>query len=340
RREIIFILEQDDHATRAAFQRVGGIVGARALVLPPAGPRTKPKALTAALACTAGDYVVVYDAEDLPEPDQLKRAVAAFRDGPTDLACLQARLHVHNGADGWFARHFASEYICLFDALLPAYEAARIPIPLGGTSNHFPRAVLAQLGGWDPHNVTEDADLGVRIARAGLTARMLRSVTYEEAPSRAGDWVGQRSRWLKGWMQTWLVHSRYPLRTARQLGPVRWLIFQLLFGGVIAAALFHPLVYALAAWQVATVGPFAWPDASASMLLTIVSAANLAFGWLSAALLILVAGWRHRQRGSLSLALTLPAYWLAMSWAAWIALAELFTAPFHWRKTRHTARSH
>jgi cellulose synthase/poly-beta-1,6-N-acetylglucosamine synthase-like glycosyltransferase len=171
------------------------------LVVPEGAPRTKPRATQYALQFARGEYVVVYDAEDAPEPDQLRRALAALRAGGERLGCLQAQLNIYNSDATWFTRQFTVEYTALFDCILPTLERLRLPVPLGGTSNHFPRAVLDAVGGWDPYNVTEDADLGIRLARAGWHVGVLNSTTWEEAPPTFRIWKGQRTRWLKGWMQ-------------------------------------------------------------------------------------------------------------------------------------------
>ena len=95
---------------------------------------------------------------------------------------MQARLAIDNASDGWLSRHFAAEYAGQFDVFLPALAKLRLPLPLGGTSNHFRADVLRKVGGWDPFNVTEDADLGMRLARFGYRTGVIGSTTWEEAP--------------------------------------------------------------------------------------------------------------------------------------------------------------
>ena len=175
----------------------------------------------------------------------MRRAWDVFRQSPPGLACLQAQLNIYNPGRSWLTRQFTIEYSALFDAILPALESLRLPVPLGGTSNHFPRALLIGLGAWDPYNVTEDADLGIRIARAGYHTGVLASTTWEEAPPVLGVWLKQRTRWLKGWMQTYLVHTRQWRRLNRELGLSAAIGFHALMGGLIASALVHPLFYAL-----------------------------------------------------------------------------------------------
>jgi glycosyltransferase XagB len=199
--EIFIVLEAIDIETQAAVARMSLPGNFRSLVVPEGGPQTKPKALNYALQFARGDFVVVYDAEDRPQPGQLRRAWDVFSRSPPGLACLQAQLNIYNPRQSWFTRQFAIEYSVLFDAILPALEKLRLPVPLGGTSNHFPRAMLVEIGGWDPYNVTEDADLGVRIARLGYQTGVLASTTWEEAPPVFRVWLTQRTRWLKGWMR-------------------------------------------------------------------------------------------------------------------------------------------
>src|SRR4029079_2240492 len=172
------------------------------LVVPDLHPRTKTKALNYALPFARGDYLVIYDAGDRPERDQLRKALTAFRQGPPNLACLQSKLNLYNADDNWLTRQFTIEYGALFDGLLPALDRLQLPIPLGGTSNHFRVSALKWLMAWDPFNVTQHADLGTRLARSRYRCRVLDSTTFEEAPPRLSSWFPQRTRWIKGYMQT------------------------------------------------------------------------------------------------------------------------------------------
>ena len=228
-----------DRALRAAASRL------RSSSLPAAGPRTKPKALNVALPFARGSFTVIYDAEDRPEAGQLRRALQAFvgRRRAISPACRPASPSTTRPTAG-SPRLFTAEYAGQFDVFLPGIAALRLPLPLGGSSNHFRTATLRKVGGWDPYNVTEDADLGMRLARFGYRAAMIDSTTYEEAPARFRPWLRQRTRWFKGWMQTWLVHMREPRRLLRDLGLPGFLAFQLVVGGNALAALVHPLFLA------------------------------------------------------------------------------------------------
>lgn len=335
--DIIVAVEADDAATRDALVAARLPAHMRVVEVPDGTPRTKPRALCYALTFARGDYVTVYDAEDQPEPDQLLKARSAFAASDQRLGCLQARLNVYNRHESWLTRQFAIEYTALFDAVLPAYTRLNIPLPLGGTSNHFRRSVLEHVGGWDPYNVTEDADLGVRLARFGYRVAMLPSTTWEEAPPRVRDWLAQRTRWQKGWLQTYFVHMRDPGALWRDLGPGPWLWFQVVIGGGLISALVHPWLYAFAAWQMVSAGA-TLADASGPSLLWWTAVATMAATWVAAITLAILA-LRNRGFGALiPAALASPFYWLPISMAAYRALWEWLTAPFYWAKTPHRPR--
>ena len=237
--DVIVAVEADDHGTRAAITARKHRIPIVVVPVAPAALRTKPKALNVALPFARGVFTVIYDAEDRPERNQLRRALQAFRSAGNDLACVQARLCTDTKMT-WLSRYFSAEYAGHFDIFLPRLAALGLPLPLGGSSNHFRTATLREVGGWDPHNVTEDADLGMRFARFGYRSGVIDSTTYEEAPTRIGAWLGQRTRWFKGWMQTWLVHMRKPGHLFRELGCAGFLTFQFVVGGNALVAMAHP----------------------------------------------------------------------------------------------------
>lgn len=337
RLEIKLICEADDHATLEAAHRACSARGRahfEVIAVPPSLPRTKPKALNYALQVCIGRLITVYDAEDRPHPGQLREAHNAFLTNDQRVAVLQAPLVVVNGKRSWFARMFAIEYSALFDGLLPALDRAGSFGPLGGTSNHFKRAALDHIGAWDPYNVTEDADLGIRMARAGLQFATLELPTYETAPQTASVWFGQRTRWFKGWMQTWLVHMRQPFRLWRQLGTKQYLVFHLMITGMIVSALIHPLLWlgvAYYATQLLHLGQI-------SLTLSGLFYLDLASILLGYATMAALAMRTLPQRNMQALApglIGLPVYWLCLSAAAWRALHELLRRPHHWEKTQH-----
>ena len=331
--DVKFVIEADDEETRGVLDDLQLGLPFEIITAPEVGPRTKPKALNVALPLARGSYTVVYDAEDTPEPDQLRRAVAAFRSDRNRLACVQAALTIDNTTDGWLTRMFTASYAGQFDVVLPALAKRRLPLPLGGSSNHFRTAVLRKIGGWDPYNVTEDADLGIRLSRLGYRSDVLPSATYEEAPARFSSWLRQRTRWYKGWMQTWLVHMRRPRRLLRELKPPGAFVFQLLLAGNVLSALVHPLFMAAFCYLL-VVKSFAEiiTDLDGALPLYL---ATLLGGYAST----IIPDWIGLARRGLSrhvwiLALT-PFYWFLLSWAAWRALFQLLRDPTRWEKTEH-----
>ncbi len=326
--DIKLVMEADDGDTIAAARALA--TPFEIVEVPAGGPRTKPKAANYALAFARGEYLVVYDAEDRPEPDQLKKAVATFRASSRRTACLQARLNFYNRDHNWLTRMFALDYALWFEALLPGLDRIGVPMPLGGTSNHFRTAVLRDIGGWDAFNVTEDADIGIRLSQLGYRVSMLDSTTFEEAPITVGAWLKQRSRWLKGYMQTWLVHMRDPRRLVRRTGLRGFLAFQLFIGGGVAFALANPPLWIafitalLLHWWTGTAGPGAFIP-GAGLLAT-----NI--------LLTYMAVLAPRKRGWDELApygLTVIAYWGLVSAAGYRGIWQLITRPFFWEKTTH-----
>ncbi len=340
--DILILLEGDDVSSQNALAQQDLPDHMAVIVVPPSKPRTKPKALMFALPLTRGTFVTVYDAEDRPEPNQLRKAVAAFATGSSHhrdaLGCVQASLNITNGQNSFLTRHFALEYMALFDALLPALTKLGLPIPLGGTSNHFRRDALVRSGGWDPYNVTEDADLGIRLARLGYATKMIASTTYENAPTQFRPWIKQRSRWFKGWWQTWLVHMRAPLRLLSDLGLVGFLAFQIIMLGVLVSVLIHP-VFLLAALGVLSglIGPFYGGAPASEQVFMTLNLTNLTLGYLAAIALAMVGAERRNTRVGFGVLCTIPAYWICLSAAGILALWELICRPHHWHKTPHTA---
>src|SRR3954447_19200002 len=243
--DVKLIVEEDDDETIEALRSMFLPAHFRLVVVPDAAPKTKPKACNYGLLQAEGKYVVIYDAEDLPAPDQLKKIAVAFAKAEERIVCIQCKLNYYNRDQNLLTRWFTSEYSNWFDLLMPGLDAADAPIPLGGTSNHFVTEKLVEIGAWDPFNVTEDADLGIRLHRSGYKTAIIDSTTFEEANSEFYNWVRQRSRWVKGYIQTWLVHMRHPIRLWRQVGGKSWWAFQFMIGGTFFSFLINPLYWAL-----------------------------------------------------------------------------------------------
>ena len=241
--DIKLLLEPDDKETIRVCEESLIPACCEVIVVPPSMPKTKPKACNHGLTRARGEYLVIYDAEDRPEPDQLKKAVLAFRRARKRTICMQAKLNYYNPRQNFLTKWFTIEYTTWFDLFLPGLHALRAPIPLGGTSNHFKTEVLREIGGWDPFNVTEDCDLGIRLHRLGYRTQVIDSTTWEEANSRVGNWIRQRSRWVKGYIQTHLVHMRRPFKTFWELNPWGFLSFLICVGGLSLMLLLNPLFW-------------------------------------------------------------------------------------------------
>ncbi len=333
--DVIVAVEADDRETRAALDDRKSHLPVTVIPVPAFGPRTKPKALNVALPFARGSFTVIYDAEDRPEANQLRRALQAFGSGGDRLACVQAQLCIDNTTDSLLARLYTAEYAGQFDVFLPGIAALHLPLPLGGSSNHFRTEILREVGGWDAYNVTEDADLGLRLARFGYRTGVISSTTYEEAPAKIGPWLRQRTRWFKGWMQTWLVHMREPRRLLGDLGFTGFVSFQLIVGGNALAALVHPLFLGSLIYSVASGAPMWRGGSLAVTVLAALYGTSVVIGYLTSAFL----GWLGlMRRGLLSTAWVLlltPLHWLLLSLAAWRAFYQLIVAPYAWEKTEH-----
>ena len=337
--DVKYVCEADDAATIGALQAQDLGPHCEIVLTPDFGPRTKPKALQYALQGARGSLVAVYDAEDKPAPGQLLEAWAAFRDGDPRLGCVQAPLAIANMRASWISGLFALEYSGLFRVLVPFLARTRMPIPLGGTSNHFQRPALETVGGWDPHNVTEDADLGLRLYAHGYRTGTLKSATVETAPTTLDVWTRQRTRWLKGWSQTWLVAMRRPVRTVEALGLRGFAVFQLMIAGMLVSALAHPLMFVFIgftlAWLAGTSGASISPLHNALMWIDL---ANIGGSYL----IFIAMGWRgftghERARLKARWICLTPAYWFMMSMAGWRALGQLMSNTHLWEKTPHAA---
>jgi cellulose synthase/poly-beta-1,6-N-acetylglucosamine synthase-like glycosyltransferase len=331
--EVLILLEADDFETIDAARSLPGGDGIQLILVPPGEPRTKPRALNYGMTFATGDIITVYDAEDAPEPLQLRRAAVAFDRLPDDVACMQAKLTFHNADQNIITRWFTIEYLMWFSMFLPGLSLMDAPVPLGGTSNHMRRDVLESLGGWDAYNVTEDADLGVRLHRRGWRTAVLESETMEEGNSDFVNWMKQRSRWYKGYLTTWLVHLRHPVELERALGPSGFAQFNLFIGGTPILALLNPIFWGLTLlWFVGHIGVIQLLYPAPVYYLGLFC---FVFGNVSIYYLTVVAA-RTANRPMLVLAAALvPVYWVMMSVAAAKAFWQLIVAPSFWEKTTH-----
>lgn len=324
RLQVLLVLEEDDRVTLAQLRSMALPPAFQVFVAPAGWPKTKPRACNEALRVATGELLVIYDAEDRPEPLQLLEAAARFAGSPK-TACFQAPLRIDH-VRGFLGAQFAFEYAAQFETLMPALQRLNAPFPLGGSSNHFRTAVLRTVGGWDAHNVTEDADLGFRLAAAGMGFGLLTTPTWEEPPHTLREWLPQRARWVKGHAQTWLVQMRRPLAG----GPMRLLAMQATIGiGVVSATAHGPLaMYLLVEVAFRAIG---WGEPAVGAF----EAGLLASSWTAALTTMRVGARRAGAELSWRDACMAPLYWPLHSLAAARALWQLAVDPFHWDKTDH-----
>lgn len=333
--DVILLLEEDDTNSIAVAKRMGLPSFVRIAVVPDSKPKTKPKACNYGLSIAKGEYLVIYDAEDIPDEMQLKKAFLSFKKVGPKIKCLQAKLNYHNPHQNLLTRFFTAEYSLWFDVTLTGYQSINTSIPLGGTSNHFRTKDLMSLEGWDPFNVTEDADLGVRLFKEGFRTAIIDSTTLEEANSKWGNWVRQRSRWIKGYMQTYLVHTRNPFAFIKSNGRHSFL-FNLIFGGKIAFILINPLLW------LATISYFllyAYVGPAIERLYPSVvfymAGFSLIFGNFLYLYYYMIGVMKREQYSLIKYIFFIPFYWLMISFAGFYALYQLILKPHYWEKTTH-----
>ena len=330
--EVLLILEERDEATRTALSRLLLPPQMRVVEVPHGSLRTKPRAMNYALGFARGEIVGIYDAEDAPEPDQLRKVAARFAEAPSDVVCLQGALDYYNPHSTWIARCFTIEYATWFRVVLPGLARLGFTIPLGGTTLFFRRDALEALGGWDAHNVTEDCDLGIRLARHGWRTEMLETVTREEANNRVVPWVRQRSRWLKGFMLTYAVHMRRPLRLLEELGPRKFWGVQLLLVTATTQFLMAPLLWSFWIVPLGLTHPLEAPLGRETLLWSgKIFLASEALALAVALAAVGVTSHRRLRRWTPTMHLYFP----LGAFAAYKALYELAGRPFYWDKTAH-----
>ncbi len=330
--DLKLLVEENDSMTLNAIARLDFTDKVDVIRVPENTLKTKPRAMNYGLNFCKGDIVGILDAEDRPEPDQLLLVIEYLHYAPATVACVQGSLDFYNPKKNWLSRCFTLEYAIWFRVLMAGMRRLKLPVPLGGTTVYFRRKHLEQVGGWDAHNVTEDADLGMRLARFGYSCEILPSTTWEEANCRPLAWVRQRSRWLKGFMMTWLTHMRRPRQLAKDLGWSGFMTFQAIFLGGVTAYLSIPILWGL--WvsfyfydikQILGGSEMMWQMAFWSMI----------SGQIVMLSISLTAALSGGKRHLIPWIITLPFYWPLGALATFKALAELVFAPFYWDKTEH-----
>lgn len=336
--DIIITLEEYDHPTTEAIRALNPPAHFKTLILPNVLPKTKPKALNVALRIAKGDFLVIYDAEVIPEPDQLKKAVLAFRAHP-ELASLQPRLDHYNADRNLITRLFNAEFSFYYDLFLPGLGKLGYPIPLSGHSTHFRRLALEAAGGWDPYNLTEDCDVGMRLWRRGFRTGALDSISYEEATTTLSSWIRQRSRWMKGFIQTSIVHLRHPLRLKNEVGGwANFLAFLVSVPGTPFLNIANAVTWLLLLFWLTTHTVFIQSIFPGPILY--LSVINFVIGNFILVYLSLITLHRRGRYGLLKYGLLAPAYWLLQAIATTRAAIQLVTSPHTWEKTTHGTHLH
>ncbi len=333
--DVQLLLEENDLETIDTARSIDLPSYVRIVIVPHSLPKTKPKACNYGLNSAKGEYLVVYDAEDMPEPQQLKKAYLAFQRVPEKVKCLQAKLNYYNTNQNLLTRLFTAEYSLWFEIILPGLQSINTSIPLGGTSNHFRTADLRNLKGWDPFNVTEDADLGVRLFKQGFNTAIIDSITLEEANSQVWNWIRQRSRWIKGYMQTYLVHMRKPMEFLKKSG-IHTFLFQLNIGGKIVFMLINPILWFM------TISYFALRSVVGPTIESIyptpvfyIAVFSLVFGNFLYFYYYMIGCAKRGHWPIIKYVFLIPFYWFFMSIAAVMATYQLFIKPHFWEKTKH-----
>ncbi|MFC9894403.1 glycosyltransferase [Nocardia sp. NPDC127579] len=329
RLEVLILVERHDPATARAALSADPPAFVRIVELPPGEPRTKPRSVNMGLRLARGELLVIFDAEDRPELDQLRRIAARFAAADDRLAVVQAQLFYDNGDRNWLTRQFAMEYALRFGLLMPGMLRLGLPIPLGGTSNHFRTAILRTLGGWDAWNVTEDADIGMRCAALGYRVEMSDTITWEPAVHTASGFVRQRTRWLKGFLMTTVVHTRHPGRTWRRFGGAGLVSLLGMIASAPVTAIAQPILLAL---DLLAVTGLAWSPTGAAWVLPAIGAQVASIvGWI----VITYTGAARVGQASWQ-AVFVPLYGSVLWWiAGWRAAHQLVVSPYSWDKTAH-----
>jgi hypothetical protein len=331
--DIKLLIEEDDDKTLNAVRNLDFPAIFEVIVVPFHMPKTKPKACNYGLHFSRGKYLTIYDAEDIPDTDQLKKVVSMFNKLPPHYICIQSALNYYNRNENFLTRMFTLEYSYWFDYLLPGLDTLDIPIPLGGTSNHFKLETLIELGAWDPFNVTEDADLGVRAYAKGYKVAVVNSTTYEEANNEPINWIRQRSRWIKGYMQTYLVHMRDPVALWKKIGWKGFLGFSFFIGATPITFLVYPFLLAIfisyLVFDMSSIRTL-FPD-----WVLFMSIFNLMVGNILMIYINMMAVFKRRFYELILFAIANPIYWLMHSMAAFKGLYQLVVKPFYWEKTNH-----
>ena len=326
--DIKLIVEIEDFKTLEEIKKLKPPAFFQIVRVPNSKPKTKPKACNYALRFCRGEYVTIYDAEDVPDKDQLKKVVATFNEKNESVSCVQARLNYYNREENILSKLFSVEYSSWFDFTLYGLKRFDMPIPLGGTSNHFPIEVLKKIYAWDPYNVMENADLGMRLSLLGYKTKVIDSYTMEECPVTLKAWISQRVRWVKGYIQTFIVHSKGLVNMFKTLGRKGVVGFFYFFGAPFLVFLSVPMIFLLSLIGLSF-------GSEVPVWLYQLSVVNIVLVLIVHVLMGVYIVSARRWNGMFGATLIFPFYWVMHFFASYGSLHQLITKPHHWNKTEH-----
>lgn len=318
--EIKMLIEEDDYKSLNTLKLIDLPKHFEIIKIPTIGPRTKPKACNYGLKFAKGKYIVVFDAEDHPNPKQLKQVVAQYANSSPEVICIQAKLNYYNRHENQLTKLFSIEYSLLYDYILVGLEKLGMPIPLGGTSNHFITKKLKEIGGWDAFNVTEDADLGIRLYNHGYRCSLINSTTLEESPIHISSWLKQRSRWIKGHILTSMLHSKqlYNKFNPKQ---ILGLYFHLYLPNITYILL--PIYLSIRLFT------------TEKPIFTYLLYINICLGIIIPTVCCILVIKRKQWKNMKLSILLFPFYYFLFPIASIKSCWEVLTKPFHWDKTNH-----
>lgn len=336
--QVLLLIESIDQETKNHIKNITTPLNYEMIVVPDFMPRTKAKACNYALKFALGNYLVIFDADDIPDCDQLKVVLQAFKSGnDSKIACLQAKLNYYNANENLLTRLFSIEYSILFDRLLPALASKDYPLPLGGTSNHFKSAILKELRGWDIYNLTEDAEIGMRLAMHGYKTRVIDSYTAEEAPITYRAWIKQRSRWLKGFIQTYLLYLQKNHNLSNQIGFKRSFIsLHFMLGLSTLSLLCTPLMICIGV--LVKLNLLEVDNSELIIAMTLSSGAFWIITTFSQTVIVLKESSFLKNLSflkKLTCFFAFSPYFILHTIAVFNAILDLIRRPFYWNKTKH-----
>ncbi len=327
----IIIVESTDTLTKKSIETSIIPDGFEVMEIPTLPPFTKGRAIQRALLVAKGKYITIYDAESRPEPNQVIKAVEIL-EKEKGKTCLQSIIRIENAKENEITSFFASEFWDWYDKRMVNLHKRGIPFGLGGNSFFLATETLKEVGGWDPFNVTEDAELTVRLIKNNVDIKLMNSITHEACPSTMKNWIKQRTRWSKGLLTTSIIHLISGKFGFKGFTFKQWYHFwlRMYVGNLIP--FFFAFIFILFLFQSFSYENF--------VLVNIVLAINLVPS-------LIVSMWADKKNFNTMgikirihnlFAVTLI-YWGMYLWAGFRANYEFLFSPLKWHKTDHSNAS-